>query len=162
MSVTLHLGVIDLPYAYVREGERKTKKRAGKKKQRVVSSMTTGDVATILEDKYGVMETFFEAKEEAIVGHITESLAGALESVLAGAPPGADPFAAGAQQIDEMFKEFILSGEAENVSIPGTPTKAALKGVSHRKAHPYAKANPRRPSFYDTGMYVDNFMSWID
>ncbi len=159
---TLHLGVIDIPYAYDQEGERKTKKRKGKKKKQVIKSITTGDVAEILEENYGVMETFFEVHEEKIIGHLEEALAGSLESLVMGAPQTGDPFASGTQQINEMFKEFILSGEAENVSIQGTPTKAALRGVSHRKAHPYAKANPRRPSFYDTGMYVDHFMSWVD
>lgn len=160
--ITLHLGVIDIPYAYDQEGERKTKKRAGKKKRKVTKSITTGEVADILEDKYHVMETFYEVHELEIVKHLEESVAGALEGLMSGVPSQMDPFAAGAQQINEMFKTFILSGEAEQVSIPGTPTQAALKGVSHRKAHPYAKANGRRPSFYDTGMYVDHFMSWVD
>lgn len=155
---TLHLGVIDIPYAYAQEGDRKK----GKKKRKIVKSITTGEVADILEENYGVMETFFDVHEVEIVDHLTEALAGALESMVMGAPPKADPFAAGTQQINEMFKTFILSGEAEAVSIPGTPTKAALKGVSHRRVHPYAKANPRRPSFYDTGLYVDSFMSWVD
>lgn len=158
----LHLGVIDIPYAYTQKGERSTKKRAGKKSRKVVKSTTTGDVAEILEAKYGLMETFFEVHEDEIVGEITQSLAQAIESLMSGIPQNHDPFSAGTQQINEMFKQFILSGEAEKVSIPGTPTKAALHGVSHRKAHPYAKANARRVSFYDTGLFVDNFMSWVD
>jgi hypothetical protein len=154
---TLHLGVIDIPYAYSQEVPGKGRK----KKKQVVKAITTGEVADILEENYSLMETFYETHEEEIVGHLEKSLAGALESMMQGSP-SSDPFAAGTQQINEMFKQFILTGEAETVAIPGTPTKAALKGVSHRRAHPYAKANPRRPSFYDTGMYVDNFMSWID
>lgn len=166
----LHLGVLDIPYAYTQVAEKKTKKRAGKKSRKVTLSQTTGDVAEILEAKYGLMETFFEVYEEKIVKLLTDSVAGALESFLSGSQSwnGAhtaslqnDPYAAGAQQINELFKQFILSGEAERISIPGTPTKAALRGVSHRKAHPYAK-HERRPSFYDTGMYVDHFVSWVD
>lgn len=159
---TLHLGVIDIPYAYEQEGERKTKKRKGKKKKKVVKSTTTGDVAEIIEEKYHLMETFFEVHEDRIAEVLTESLAGAVESQLMGAPASADQFAAGTQEINAMFKHFVASREAERVNIPGTPTRAALKGVSHRRAHPYAKANPRRPSFIDTGLFVDNFMSWID
>lgn len=154
---TLHLGVIDIPYANdaPASGKGKTKKAATK-------SITTGEVADLLEDKYHVMELFYETHRAGIVHDITESLAGALESQMMGAPPSTDPFAAGTQQINEKFKNFILSREIESLGIPGTPTEAALKGVSHRKLHPYAKANARRPSFYDTGMYVDHFMSWID
>lgn len=161
--ITLHLGVIDMPYAYTREAERKTKKHKGTKKKKIVSNQTTGDVAEILEAKYHLMETFFDVYEEKIVEQLTESLAGAIQSLANGvtAHGPVDPFAAGAQQITEMFKQFILSGEAERSSISGVPTRAALKGVSHRKAHPYAK-HDRRVSFYDTGLYVDNFYSWAD
>lgn len=162
--ITLHLGVIDMPYAYTREAERKTKKRKGTPKKKIAANQTTGDVAEILEAKYHLMETFFDANEEKIVEQLTNSLAGAIQSLANGVTSshGAiDPFAAGAQQITEMFKQFILSGEAERVAIPGTPTKAALKGVSHRKAHPYAK-HERRVSFYDTGLFVDNFYTWAD
>lgn len=162
MTLTLHLGVFDIPYAFEQEGERKTKTRKGKKKRRVVKSTSTGDVAEILEAKYNLMRTFFEVKEVDIVKALEESVAGALESVVMGAPRSVNPFAAAEQQIEEMFKQFILSREAERVSIPGAPTKAAVKGVSHRRAHPYAKDNPRRPSFYDTGMYVDNFKAWME
>lgn len=158
---TLHLGVIDIPYAYERE---KTSKRGKllKKKLKVSSSITTGEVADILEEKYHLMELFFEAHREQIEERLHESLAGALESVAMGAPPDMNAFAAGEQGVAELFKQFITSGEAERMGIPGTPTEAALKGVSHRKAHPYAKANARRPSFYDTGMYADHFTAWVD
>lgn len=151
---TLHLGVTDIPYAT--DEARKVK---GKKVQ--VKTMTTGDVAEILENKYHVMELFFEEHSDFIVGEIEKSLAGAIENVAMGAPPG-DPFGAGTQIIDEMFKKFVTEGAVEKLGIPGTPTKAALKGVSHRWKHPYSSENPRRPSFVDTGLYVDNFISWID
>lgn len=154
----LHLGVIDIPYA--NDGPRKSG-RGKKKKLKQSTSMTTHDVATILEDKYSVMEIFFGAHRDQISKLIEEALAGALESQLMGAPASADPFASVNEQIGEMFKQFILTQEIEKIGIPGVPTQAALAGVSHRKMHPYAKANPRRPSFYDTGMYVDNFKAWI-
>lgn len=152
----LHLGVIDIPYAY-------DEKRPNRKKQmKSTTSMTTGDVADILEEKYHIMELFWEENSDQIVDHLNEALAGALESVAMGAPLDADPFAAGTQGVSELFKNFILSQAIEKIGIPGTPTKAALRGVSHRKAHPYAKENARRPSFYDTGLFVDNFIAWVD
>lgn len=159
----LHLGVIDIPYAYEKEVVGK-KGKVLKKKKKVVHSQTTGDVAEILEDKYHIMELFFEEHEahNLITGAIEEALKGSLESMAMGAPPTENPFAAATQAIDEAFKRFITEGAVERLGIPGTPTEAALKGVSHRKAHPYAKANARRPSFVDTGLYVDSFISWID
>ena len=108
MTITLHMGVIDIPYAY----DQSTGAKKGKRKRKVTKSITTGDVATILEENYGIMETFFDTHEEMIVGHLEEALAGSLESLVMGAPPQADPFAAGTQEINEAFKEFVLSGEA--------------------------------------------------
>lgn len=160
---TLYLGVIDIPYAYDQEQVSK-KGKVLKRKKKVVKSITTGDVAEILEDKYHVMEVFYEEHSQhgLIQAAIEESLAGALESLVRGAPVTADPFAAATQAIAEAFKVYVTSGAAERAGGPGVPTEAALKGVSHRKAHPYAKANPRRPSFVDTGMYVDHFKAWVD
>lgn len=156
---TLHLGVMDIPYA---NNEKRKIGRGKKKKLKSTTSMTTGDVADILEDKYHIMELFFEEHEEMILGNLTEALAGALESAAMGAPVTENLYAAATQGIDEAFKTFITSQRIESLGIPGTPTKAALRGVSHRKAHPYAKGNARRPSFIDTGLYVDSFVSWVD
>lgn len=170
MTRTLHLGVIDVPYVE-REPEGRRAKRLAKNAKRVLpeklrhpdaNEKTTGDIAEILESKYGVMEAFFDNKEVEIVGHLTESLAGALEDLIAGAPTAdRDPFAEGASQIEEMFRNFLSSREAEHIGIDGTPTKAAKKGINHRLKHPYAKANPRRPSFIDTGLYQASMKAWV-
>ena len=144
-KLTLHLGVLVQPY------------RARNKK---VSAITTGDVAEILESKYELIGTFYRVKEKAIAAAIEHSLGGAMESMLMGAPIR-DPWAGGMQHIQEGFRRFISSMEAEKVGIPGTPTKAALMGVNHRLKHPYRSGNPRRPSFRDTGLLMNSFRSWI-
>lgn len=167
---TLHLGVIDIPYVEAEPPARRKARlaknaKAPKKlaiRHAAPEHKTTGDVATILEAKYGIMEAFFENKEVEIVGQLTESLAGALEDVLVGAPiADRDPFAEGTSKIEESFKEFLSSHEAERIGIEGTPTAAARKGVNHRLKHPYAKSNPRRPSFVDTGLYQASMKAWV-
>lgn len=143
--LTLHLGVIDQPY------------RSSSKK---VGAMTTGAVADILESRYEIMQTFARVHWPTIENAIEGSLQGALETLLMGRK--FDPWGRGMQAIQTKFRRFISSGEAERSGIPGTPTKAALRGVNHRRAHPYAKGNGRRPSFRDTGLYSASFVSWID
>lgn len=157
---TLHLGVIEQNYAYEREQVSKRGKVL-KKKLKVSSSITTFEVATFLEEKYGIMQAFYDTNQVHIGEMIADGLAGHLESVIMGAPVS-DPYASATQEIDAMFKDFITTGQAERVGIPGAPTAAALKGISHRKAHPYAKANARRESFRDTGLYQASFKSWVD
>lgn len=142
---TLHLGVIDQPYD--------NKGNAGQ---------TTGEVAKILEDKYGVMRAFYRTHGQEVADALQDSVAGALESLLLGAPVQSDPFLAGASQVERQFKEFLASGEAERVGIPGTPTGAAMRGVNHRLKRPYLKSNPRRVSFIDTGLYSSSFKAWVD
>lgn len=170
LTLTLHLGVVDVPYVH-REPPAKQRARLAKNAARPkakpthaeADEKTTGDVATILEAKYGIMEAFFENKEAEVVGALEESLGGVLEDVLSGAAPASvNPFGAGCAKIEESFKDFLSSREAETIGIDGVPTEAARRGVNHRKKHPYAKANVRRPSFIDTGLYQASMKAWVD
>ena len=140
-TLTLHLGVLVQPY-------------------RNNPAVTTGDVAHILEDEYGVMGAFYRVHQQRIADAVANSLAGSMQSLLMG--QATDPWGDAVQDIQADFRKFINSQEAERVGIPGTPTKAALRGVNHRLKHPYRKSNPRRPSFRDTGLYVADFRAWIE
>ena len=152
----LHLGVLDVPYQLPPPtGKRRRKITAG--------TQTTGDVAGWLEDKYHLFENFYQLHQEDIAGDLEHSLAGTLENLLLGAP-AADPsqaFASATSQIEDRFKRFLSEKEMEKLGYPGVPTQAALRGVSHRFAHPYAKRAPR-PSFIDTGLLQASMKSWID
>lgn len=142
--VTLHLGVLVQPYRAEGKG---------------VSSLTTGDVAEILEEEYSVMGAFFQAHREEIIGAVSRSVEGALESMMMGRR--VDTWGSATQLIQREFRRFISSREAEQVGIPNVPTLAAIRGVNHRLKHPYAKRNPRRPSFRDTGLYMASFRAWV-
>lgn len=141
--LTLHLGVLVQPY-------RTSNKKA--------TAVTTGDVAQWLENRYGIMAAFYRVHEADVAKAIENSLDGAMESLLMGR--AVDPWGTGMQQIQEEFRDFISSKQAEQVGIPNTPTHAAIMGYSHRRKHPYARG-PRRPSFRDTGLYMNSFRSWI-
>jgi hypothetical protein len=145
VGLKLHFGVLEQPY-----------RASGAR----VGAVTTGDVATWLENRYGVMSAYARVHRDNIAGAMESSLTGALESLLSG--HRVDPFGRAMQQIETGFKRFITSREAERVGIPGTPTKAALAGVNHRLKHPYRKSNPRRPSFRDTGLYLASFRAWVE
>lgn len=137
----LHLGVIDVPYA----------RRSGK---------TTGDVAEILEAKYHIMEVFYQQNEALVARSLEKSVAGALESLLLGAPSSIDAFGAGTSGIEDRFKQFLSRREVEKLGYPGVPTQAALRGVSHRFKG--KRSGKRRPSFIDTGLYQSSFKVWVD
>ena len=141
----LNFGVIDFPYADVAASE----------------SVTTGDVAEILEAKYAIMENFADHYKKEIATMLSDSVSGALESLLMGKVPDLDVTAEAASAIKASFSHFLESREIEGYGIDGVPTKAALAGVSHRFRHPYAKGHPRRPSFIDTGTYESAFIVWV-
>lgn len=159
----LHLGVIDLPYSAPPGG--------GKRKKVAAGTQTTGDVAGWLEDKYHVMEVFYESHGAEIAEDLENSLAGAMENLLLGAPVklSGQAFASAESKIAERFKTFLSSQEIETLGIPGVPTQAALDGVSHRFKNPRfrmargkkVKRDPR-PSFIDTGLYQSSSIVWID
>ena len=159
----LHLGVVDMPYA---NAPKKHQRKSGG-----TPNETTGEVAEILESKYGVMEQFFKANEAAIAASLENSIAGALENLLASKGSGltkqilAGPstgLGKAESDIKDKFNDFLSLQQVEALGIPGVPTKAALKGVNHRLKHPYASKNKRRPSFIDTGLYENSFAAWFE
>ena len=133
------MGVIDVPY-----------KNGGK---------TTGDVAEILEAKYHIMELFFQEHSDDVISTLVKSYADALADLIGGAPP-ASPSQDGTNDIRTMFNRFIDARQLDGIE-PGVPTQASLDGVNHSFKHPYAKGNPTRPSFRDTGQYRDSFFADI-
>ena len=170
----LHLGVIDVPYAQssYRPPAKKAKGfRRGKALRGDAGAAasptafkTTGDVAEILEAKYHIMEVFFEdVSGDAIGDALAHSVAGAIENLFAGAPPASiAPTAEAEGEIESAFRHYLAQEEMAALGIPGVPTGAALRGVNHRRIHPYAKGNAPRPSFIDTGLYMANFKAWVD
>lgn len=152
MTTTLHLGVVDMPYAHDPKGT------------------STGDVAEILEVRYHVMEVFFELHRHDIAADLEHSVAGAIEALMQGAPPeNSSPFGRAEAEIEKRFKNFLDSQEIERMGIPGVPTQAALDGVSHRFKNPrYMKKGKklvkrqRRPSFIDTGLYEASMKAWFE
>lgn len=150
---TLHLGVYDMPYA--------DPPSSGKRGRRKSGVQTTGDVAEVLEQRYDVMAGFYELHGQEVANAFGEAMLDALEAVMSGRAPPSNPLDPAMQDIGEMFREFIDREELSGLE-EGVPTAAALKGVSHRFKHPYAKGHPRRPSFVDTGLYRESFVAWVD
>jgi hypothetical protein len=160
----LHLGVADLPYSTPESAPRKPPKKPGKRPRKSIGKsgevMTTGDVAEILEAKYHVIEHFAQLHEGDIAHALENSMQGALESVLMGAPVSQDIFGSATSEIEDAFRKMIDSKELDTIGYPGIPTAAAEKGVSHRFKRPYVR-RPARPSFQDTGLYETSFKSWV-
>ncbi len=174
MSITLHLGVIDQPYTSYDGGRKAARPRRGKKPApaRASSSrvVTTGQVAEWLENRYHVMEVFFEV-DGGVLPLLKESVQDAMEDMLMGAPVGASPFLGATSQIQERFKMFLSNRVMETLGIPGVPTRAAMEGISSRfKSGRKGVLAPRkrgakgqpRPSFIDTGLYQASFTAWVD
>ncbi len=138
----LHLGVLDVPYS---DGK-----------------ATTGDVATILEEKYHVMETFADKfGHDVIAAAFAASARTAVEDMFSGAPGDLSLTLDATEGIEAAFRDFIDMKLFDGI-IPGVPTQASLKGVNHRLKRPYAKDNPIRPSFKDTGLYEASMKAWTD
>ena len=145
---TLHLGVVDLPYTRVGGG-----------------TVTTGDVAGFLENRYHIMEIFVEQHASDIVAPALEvSLAGAITNLMAGAPPTNDPFGQASSKIEDGLKQFIATGEMERLGYPGVPTQASLDRASGKKRSGRFKrrrATGKSVSFVDTGLYVSSAKAWF-
>lgn len=164
---TLHLGVIDQAYADPPEPPRRQPKaHKGKQRPRKPAKTsnglkTTGEVAQSLEKRYDVMAGFMLLHGQDVADALGESVRDALETVMMGGPVSSDPLSQATEDIGELFREFIDREELAQLE-EGIPTQAALRGVSHRFARPYAQGHPRRPSLVDTGLFRESFTSWVD
>ena len=164
----LHLGVTELPYSgkvAATPADHFAALKRGKplSKSAARASLTTGDVAEILEARYDVLRVFFDSHADKIAAAYASAMRGSLENALLGAPAQSNEalLAPAMSEIETMFKRFLSGGMIEYLGVPGTPTAAALHGVSHRFKHPYAK-RARRPSFIDTGLYESSFKAWVE
>lgn len=139
-DMRLSLGVYDVPYVDA-------------------DGITTGDVAEIIEAKYGLLGDGFVPAHIDDMGQImAESVQGSIEALIGGGVQ-VHPFAEGCAKISTLMKRFLTSQEAETVGLPGVPTGAALKGVNKRLK---TKRGARRPSFIDTGSMEAAYVCWAD
>lgn len=124
---------------------------------------TTGDVAQILEDKYGVMQTYVDTLgQDTIAKALENSVVNAVESMLMGSNSASINLTAeGEGEIEAAFRQFLEQQDMDG-RVDGVPTKASLKGTNHRFKHPYAQDNPSRPSFIDTGLYSASMKAWTE
>lgn len=163
MTITLHFGVVDVPYAThdpVRRVVTRHRKGSPVKQSSAPAggAETTGDVADWLEMRYHVVESFYEdVGEQLLAKALEKGLQGAMLDLESGRSPDmVKPFKRAENEVKAAFDFFISQKEMDG-TFAGVPTKASLKGVNHRLAHPYAKDNPARPSFDDTGTYMAAF-----
>lgn len=138
------LGVLDVPYVEA-------------------NGITTGDVAEILEDHYGVMAGFVELHLADIGDDVLAAMDGALENLMMGAPPSSDPLAAAMSDIEQRFRHYLDTEEivkvgSKNPRFP-VPTQAALEGINPRLK---SGRGPRRPSFEATGEFYASFRAWTE
>ena len=147
----LVLGVIDIPYGHA-HGDGKDD-----------PNITTGDVAEILEDNYGIMGHFFERHETEIVANVADVFAGLLDDHVMGLKPKVEALS-DLSGLKPIFQNMIITQELDGMT--GVPTQASLgRSVNHRKKKG-VNTNGKddgvsRPSFYDTHLYADSFQAWI-
>lgn len=167
----LVLGFESYPYSARYNAESPLTATVKKRRPKVLSraqegygaGKTSGQVAQELEEKYKIVETFYELEEDFIVELIEEQAAMDIEQVMTMAEPSADSGVSFEEtdKIEKRFKQNLTSKRYDGL-IPGVPTLASLRGVSHLRQHPYAKGNPIRPSFFDTGLYASSFRAWVE
>jgi hypothetical protein len=150
----LNLGVVDVGYT---EGDKAT---------------TTGDVASILEERYHIMRTFVELNEDFIEKCLIDAVAGALESIAQGRPVEGlnmrldtrldtrQLFGASInQRIEERFRDFLDAGEMNRYLPLSQQSQAAAQGINHRKKNP--NTGQARVPFVDTGLYQAASRVWM-
>jgi hypothetical protein len=158
-GLTIHLGVTEMPYSAAYTPQAKKLKPGHRKQQAAYAKgKTTGDIAEILESKYGIMHYFAAKYMPEIIKAVETAYAGAVKNMMAGGTVTV-PSAQAMSTIERQFKNFLAMKEMDGQT--GVPTAASLRGVSHRFKKPYAR-RASRPSFIDTGLYQASFRAWMD
>ena len=123
--------------------------------------MTARDVAKVLEERYKIVETFYQLEEEFITELLEESFAEEIENVMMERRVSRKGLSD--KSTDKIQAKFIdnLRRRRYDGMIPGVPTLASVRGVSHLYAQPYAQRGSR-PSFIDTGNYANSFRVWVE
>jgi len=164
--LTLHLGVIDIPYVEPPDEPKKIGKagrrpRPHKAHAAKYGNITTGDVAGWLETRYHVMELFWELHQNEVADDFANAVSGALETFMMGGPANLDVMGSVGSKIEDGFKQMLSGRELDSLGYPGIPTAAAMAGKSSRFKRGYTKNRTPRPSFIDSGLYQASFKAWI-
>lgn len=162
----LVLGVVDIPYTAPSAPKKVTKAQAGKanKPRKIkrssgsVPSITTGEVAILLEKHYHIMRVFAESNENFIKQELIKSMQATIVNLKMGGPVNrVVPYEEAFEAIRLKFNHFLDTQVMESLGIPGVPTRAALDGVQTRLKLMHG---PRRASFIDTGQYEASMRVW--
>lgn len=160
----VNLGVVDQKYGGV--------KQTASGKRISGSKLTTGDVAKILESKYGILGAFVDKHAKDIQSSLETSFVRAFEEMAKGLP-SRSVYGSAEQDIQVLMKRWLSTREVERVGLKGVPTKAALDGVSSRSASGLkgvsmaqfkkgVRKGKRRPSFIDTGLMQASYKAWVE
>lgn len=181
----LHLGVLDIPHStgsdsedYVTTGDV------------AVILEDRYHIIELYVEEIGhehIARAFEESAKTAIEDIFSGKQTGAAEYMAGGSSEMFALTGDATQEIEDSFRIFIDQKELDFV-MPGVPTFASTGGeisvteysvdkagnpkvrtvrrqrgaVNHRLKHPYAKDNPPRPSFRDTGLYQASFRAWVE
>lgn len=135
------LGVLDVPYnrpeSYRAVGRRRAPRRIRRR-----ATITTGQLAEILEEDYGINAFFLEAHGEEVIGGILEGHALNLARPKTGTGSRTDHLKRALRHGEEVFRTMLNDREMDGHR-PNVPTKIAdIQG---------------RASFVDTGLFRDSF-----
>jgi hypothetical protein len=159
----LQLGFENTPYSGVRSAlplsiRKRMARRPSPAQQAYGQGKTVGQVATELEKKYGVVETFYNLEENFIVDAFEEAYMNGTGQGMT--TSSWDVKWNPSRSLEPKFRRSLNSRRFDGL-IRGVPTRAAQRGVSHLRRKPFAPSAPR-PSFIDTSLYQRSFRAWLE
>jgi hypothetical protein len=147
----LNFGFEDYPYSVLGTAKSPLAKYSVYKKRRYSKrygeNKTTGEVAQELEEKYGILDMFFEMEEDNIDDIIEDTFFEYAENVMMMQDYDKHALHERVAKLENKFK-YALSNRRFDGRITGAPTKASLK--------------EGRASFIKSGLYRQSFRAWVD
>lgn len=159
----LHVGFAAVPYTGMKSPLRISRLGRVRRSSQYGAGKTTLMVAKELEARYKIVETFMEIEGHRITELLEDAFHEDLDNIMTMKRVTVRSKGLSTEEtdkIEKMFRDNILRRRYDGI-IPGVPTTASLRGVSHRLPHPYSRKNSTRPSFMDTGLYMRSFKAWV-
>lgn len=152
----LNLGFEPFPYTTKSSRTRTKLPKGARIAKGYGEGKNSAEVAKELEERYELVDTFYLGIEEDLAFALEEFYEEEIETIMMEKPPKKIPSDKMTKKIEREFRQYLQKEEH------GIHTLAAQRGVSHLLPQPYSRKNRPRPSFIDTGLYMQSFRAWVE
>jgi hypothetical protein len=119
--------------------------------------MTTGELQRILEERYGIVQFYWDHHGEEVVEELVQGYLSELSRPESGKGSRTDYMGKAIRNGEQAFRDMLDNRELDG-QVGGVPTAASVSGHSiAKRRRKRGTVRKERSSFVETGLYRDSF-----